>query len=74
VSDALAAFMLDRLRSRRHAADAKGPLAPDRVAAFIARFSDLAATAPWSRFVFELNPVLWTRESAVAVDGLLIVG
>ena len=39
----------------------------------VARFSALASTAPWKRFVFEVNPVLWTRESAVAVDGLLII-
>ncbi|HET7033446.1 MAG TPA: acetate--CoA ligase family protein [Casimicrobiaceae bacterium] len=74
VSAALAAFMLDRLRSRRHAADAKGPLPPDHIATFVARFSELVSTAPWSRFVFEVNPVLWTRESAIAVDGLLVVG
>ena len=42
-------------------------------AAFVARFSELAATAPWPRFVFEVNPLKWTREAAVAVDGLLIV-
>ena len=66
--------MLERLRSRRHAADAKGTLAIDHAAAFIARFSELASTAPWMRFIFEVNPVLWTREGAVAVDGLLIVG
>jgi acetyltransferase len=74
VSEALAAFMLERLRSRPHATDTNGPLPSSRAAAFIARFSELAATAPWPRFVFEVNPVLWTRESAVAVDGLLIVG
>ena len=30
-------------------------------------------TAPWQRFVFEVNPVAWRREDAVALDGLLIV-
>ena len=30
-------------------------------------------TAPWPRFVFEVNPVKWTRDAAVAVDGLLII-
>lgn len=74
VSEALAAYMLERLRSRRHAADTKGALAIDHAAAFIARFSELASTAPWKRFIFEVNPVLLTREAAVAVDGLLIVG
>lgn len=74
VSDALAAFMLERLRGRRNAIDAQGALPLDGAAAFVAGFSELASTAPWERFVFEVNPVLWTRESAVAVDGLLIVG
>ncbi len=74
VSAALAAHMLDRLRSRRHAVDVKGTLSCDHAAAFIARFSELAVTAPWTRFVFEVNPVLWTREGAVALDGLLVVG
>ena len=74
VSEALAAYMLDRLRSRRHASDTKVALALVHATAFIARFSELASTAPWTRFIFEVNPLLWTRESAVAVDGLLIVG
>ena len=74
VSDALAAHMLERLRSRALAFDAAGSLPPARAAAFIARFSELASTAPWTRFIFEVNPVLWARDSAVAVDGLLIVG
>ncbi len=69
----LAAHMLDRLRIRRYAVDPHGPLDPQPAAAFVARFSELAATAPWPRFVFEVNPLKWTREAAVAVDGLLIV-
>jgi acetate---CoA ligase (ADP-forming) len=73
VGSALAADMLERLRIRRHARDARGPLASDAAAAFIARFSEVAATAPWSRFVFEVNPIKWSREGVVAVDGLLIV-
>lgn len=43
------------------------------VAAFVATFSRLAVTAPWHRFVLELNPVKWDASRAVAVDGLLIV-
>jgi hypothetical protein len=58
--------MLERLRIRRE-------LPADRAAAFIARFSALASTAPWEKFVLEINPVLWTREAAIAVDGLLII-
>jgi hypothetical protein len=74
VSEALAAYMLGRLRSRRNASDTKGALGLDHATAFIARFSELASTAPWTRFILEVNPLVWTRESAVAVDGLLIVG
>jgi acetate---CoA ligase (ADP-forming) len=73
VGNALAADMLERLRTRRHARDAQGPLPSEAAAVFIARFSELAATAPWSRFMFEVNPIKWTREGVVAVDGLLIV-
>lgn len=43
------------------------------VADYIAEFSRLAATAPWQRFVFELNPVKWGGERVVAVDALLII-
>ncbi len=45
----------------------------DAAAAFIASFSEIADSVPWSRFVIELNPVKWTDSRAVAVDGLLIV-
>jgi ATP-grasp domain len=69
----LAVSMLDRLRIRRYAADDQGLLAPEPVAAYRARFSELALTEPWPRFVFELNPVKWSRDAVVAVDGLLIV-
>jgi acyl-CoA synthetase (NDP forming) len=67
VSKSVADRMLDRLRIRKHAGDT----AP--AAEFIARFSELAATAPWSRFTLELNPVKWTSDRVVAVDGLIIV-
>jgi acyl-CoA synthetase (NDP forming) len=39
----------------------------------VARFAGLAASAPWRRFVLEINPVKWTANEAVAVDGLLII-
>ena len=73
VDAAIAASMIERLRIRPHARDQDGALPPDAAAGFIARFSELAATAPWSRFVFEVNPIKWTRDAAVAVDGLLII-
>ena len=69
----LAVAMLDRLRIRRHAVDAKGPLDAGPVADFLARFSELALTASWRRFVLEVNPLKWTRAGVVAVDGLLII-
>jgi acetyltransferase len=73
VDPRLGAAMLDRLRIRRYAVDVKGPLDAGPAAAFLARFSELAVTAPWPRFVFEVNPLKWTRDAVVAVDGLLII-
>lgn len=69
-SKALATTMLGRLRIGKALAAAH---ATDPAAAFIARFSELAATAPWSKFILEVNPVLCSRETAIAVDGLLII-
>jgi hypothetical protein len=40
---------------------------------FIADFSQLAAAAPWHRFVLEVNPIKWSGEQVVAVDGLLLI-
>jgi acyl-CoA synthetase (NDP forming) len=67
-----AATLLGRLRLSR-VSGAVTPDANDPAARFIARFSQLAAAAPWKRFVLEVNPVKWHATSAVAVDGLLIV-
>jgi hypothetical protein len=39
----------------------------------VARFSALAASAPWRRFVLELNPVRWSPDRVAIVDGLLII-
>jgi acetate---CoA ligase (ADP-forming) len=66
--------MLRRVRSARDAADLRGPLPTEPAAQFIARFSQLAASAPWDRFVFEVNPVAWRRDGAIALDGLLVIG
>ena len=70
---ATAASMVERLRIRRHARDEAGPLPADAAARFIARLSELAASAPWKAFMLEVNPIKWTRKSAIAVDGLLII-
>ncbi len=47
------------------------PLEP--LADYLARLSQIAADAPWPRFVLELNPVKWSAKSVTAVDGLLII-
>ena len=73
VDAAIAGSMVERLRIRHHARDERGACRSTPRLAFIARFSELAATAPWSRFIFEVNPIKWTRDAAVAVDGLLII-
>ncbi len=46
---------------------------PDTLIDFVCRFSALAASVPWQRFVFEVNPVKWTANEVQAVDGLLII-
>ena len=65
--------MIESLRIRPHARDTQGPLPVDAAADFVARTSELAAGAPWSSFVLEVNPIVWSRAQVVAVDGLLIV-
>jgi acyl-CoA synthetase (NDP forming) len=65
--------MIERLRIRGQAREGGAALAPEAAAAFIADLSALAATAPWRRFVLEVNPIKWSRDGVVAVDGLLIV-
>jgi acyl-CoA synthetase (NDP forming) len=69
----LALDLLGRLRVTRAARGAAGSLDPRAPAEFIARFSELAATAPWRRYVLEVNPIKWTAGGVAAVDGLLIV-
>jgi acetate---CoA ligase (ADP-forming) len=73
IGQAQALQMIDRLRLARSAA--RSTTSPDRVllARFIAALSQLAAGAPWRRFVIEINPVKWSDEQVIAVDGLLIV-
>jgi acetate---CoA ligase (ADP-forming) len=74
VDEAMASAMLARLRLHAHARDEQGPLDPTPAASFIARLSQLGAGAPWQRFTFEVNPIKWRRDGAMAVDGLLIIG
>lgn len=71
--DTRAGAVLGRLRiaQRAERVDPQASIAP--VASFLAGFSRLAASAPWSRFVLEVNPIKWQAESVTAVDGLLII-
>lgn len=73
VDEALALHMLGRLRIMQRAPRLERGGDPRAVAEFILHFSRLAATAPWRRFVLEVNPIKWSREGVVAVDGLLLV-
>ena len=70
---ARAKIVLRRLRivDRASRVDATADL--DAAAGFVSRFSELAATVPWKSFVLEVNPIKWHGQSAVAVDGLLVI-
>jgi acetate---CoA ligase (ADP-forming) len=73
VDETRALQMIDRLRLARSLAGAGVPPDRARLARFIAALSQLAASAPWRRFVLEINPVKWSDEQVTAVDGLLII-
>jgi acyl-CoA synthetase (NDP forming) len=73
VGEAQARHMLERLRIVRHAAALDPEATLEAAAAFVAAFSQLAASAPWRRFVLEVNPIRWGGDGVVAVDGLLVV-
>jgi acyl-CoA synthetase (NDP forming) len=73
VDEARARQMLERLRIVRHAARLAPEARTETAAAFVAAFAQLAASAPWRRFVLEVNPIRWGRDGVVAVDGLLVV-
>ncbi|HYM68664.1 MAG TPA: acetate--CoA ligase family protein [bacterium] len=73
VGGALALHMLERLRIVQHAARRAPAVDLRRAAEFVAQFSQLAITAPWRRFVLEVNPIRVSADDVVAVDGLLVV-
>jgi acyl-CoA synthetase (NDP forming) len=73
VTPEVAAAMIRQLRSYAHIRPSDADDRPDAAARFITDLSRLAAGAPWARFTLEVNPIKWTADSAVAVDGLLIV-
>ncbi|MHB8993348.1 MAG: acetate--CoA ligase family protein, partial [Chloroflexota bacterium] len=68
-----ALLMLQRLRITRRASRREPGADLTSVAEFVARFSRLALSAPWKRFVLEVNPIKWSHDGVVAVDGLLII-
>lgn len=68
-----AASMIERLRIRAKMKQDGKPVYVAKAAEFVSRFSALASTAPWEKFVFEINPILVGNDYATAVDGLLII-
>lgn len=73
VAPAVAEAMLRRLRLVQTWQSKGVALDFAALSNFISAFSALSASAPWRRFIFEVNPVKWSAAGAVAVDGLLIV-
>ena len=69
-----AADLLGYLKTVKRHPDFLSAEQKQMAAAFIASFSALAASAPWPEFTLEINPLKLGKETAVAVDGLLIVG
>ncbi len=73
VEQAGALDMLLRLRTQRRLphwlSERQRVLAAD----FVARFSVLAASAPWPRFTLEVNPLKLGDDAAAVVDGLLLI-
>jgi acetyltransferase len=74
LDDAVALDLLGRTRVGRRARELHPRLDPKAAAQFVAHFSRLAAAAPWTRFVLEVNPVIWGADGMAAVDALLVVG
>lgn len=65
--------LLDQLRTVRRFPAMIGPAQRAAAVDFLARFSMLAASAPWPEFTFEVNPLKLSETNSGAVDGLLIV-
>jgi acetate---CoA ligase (ADP-forming) len=66
--------LLTRLRSVRRLPTLLSDVQLRLAAGFIARFSMLAASAPWRNFTLEVNPLKLGAQDVAAVDGLLIIG
>jgi len=73
--DADGAFdLVTRLRTVRRLPTLLSDLQVRLAADFVARFSALAASAPWPNFTLEVNPLKLGPQDVAAVDGLLIIG
>jgi acyl-CoA synthetase (NDP forming) len=70
---ATAKRLVGRLRIVRAALKIDPGVQQDVLAEFVSGFSEIAASAPWSQFTIELNPVKWTPGTVVAVDGLILI-
>jgi acyl-CoA synthetase (NDP forming) len=68
-----AADVLRRLRIVQGASHMDPTAEIGAAADFVARFSQVAVSAPWRSFVLEVNPIKWHADRAVAVDGLLVI-
>lgn len=65
--------LIGELRTLRRLPELLTAAQRERAADFVARFSALAAGAPWPRFTLEVNPLKLGRDAVAAVDGLLII-
>lgn len=65
--------LLDQLRTLRRMPQWLSQAQRALAAGFVARFSALAADAPWPGFTLELNPVKLATDEIAAVDGLLLI-
>jgi acyl-CoA synthetase (NDP forming) len=73
VDTAGASDMLARLKTLRRLPDWMTARQRSIAAEFVARFSALAASAPWPRFTLEVNPLKVGDDAGAAVDGLLLI-
>ncbi|HSV83955.1 MAG TPA: acetate--CoA ligase family protein, partial [Ramlibacter sp.] len=65
--------LLSRLRTLRRLPELLTHGQQQLAAAFLTRFSALAASAPWPGFTLEVNPVKLADDGLAAVDGLLLI-
>lgn len=61
------------LRTLRRLPELVSPRQRVLAAEFLTEFSACAATAPWPRFSFEVNPLKLAADAVMAVDGLIVL-